>query len=276
MRKLLSYLPSNNAHELPVGPQDDPSNREGEALNYFIPQDSNKSYTMLNLVSRVVDQGSLFQISEDYASNIITAFARMSGIVVGIVANNPQVLAGSIDCDAALKASKFIRFCDSFSLPLITFVDTPGYLPGVHQEHRGIIKDGSKMLYAYAEATVPMITIVIRKGYGGAFVAMNSLPTSDLVLAWPSAEIAVMGPEGAANIIFKNDISSAPDPENRRAELIAEYRERFSNPFYAAYRGLISEIIIPSKTSSRIVSALAMLKSKVQSPIPRKHGNIPL
>ena len=276
LRKLLSYLPSNNAHELPEGPQEDPSNREHEALNYFIPRDINKSYSMLNLVSRVVDQGSLFQISEDYASNIITAFARMSGIVVGIVANNPQVLAGSIDCDAALKASKFIRFCDSFSLPLITFVDTPGYLPGVHQEHRGIIKDGSKMLYAYAEATVPMITIVIRKGYGGAFVAMNSLPTSDLVLAWPSAEIAVMGPEGAANIIFKNDISSAPDPENRRAELIAEYRERFSNPFYAAYRGLISEIIIPSKTRSRIVSALAMLKSKVQSPIPRKHGNIPL
>ena len=276
LKKLLGYLPSNNPHEPPIGPQDDPPSRKNEILENFLPRDSNKPYSMVELLEYIVDKNSLFQVSENYARNMLTVFARMSGIVVGIIANNPEFLAGSIDCDAALKASRFIRFCDSFSIPLITFVDTPGYLPGVHQEHHGIIKNGSKMLYAYAEATVPMITVVIRKGYGGAFVAMNSLPTSDIVLAWPSAEIAVMGPDGAANIIFKNEISSSSDPDNRKAELIDVYREKFSNPFYAAYRGLISEIIIPSDTRQRIISALAMLKSKVQSPIPRKHGNIPL
>jgi acetyl-CoA carboxylase carboxyltransferase component len=215
-------------------------------------------------------------VSSDFAVNILTAFARLTGNVVAVIANNPKFLAGAIDINAAQKVSRFIRFCDSFSIPLITFVDTPGYLPGVQQEHSGIIKHGSKILYAYGEATVPQITIITRKAYGGSYVAMSSMPFSDITYAWPTAEIAVMGAEGAANIIFRKEIESSTDPEAKRKEKIEQYREKFASPYYAANRGLVTEVIFPSETRPRIISALAILKGKHREVPQRKHGNIPL
>jgi acetyl-CoA carboxylase carboxyltransferase component len=274
-KRLLSFLPTNNASNAPIFPCIEPVTNILD-LDNFIPKDKNRPYSMLKLLTNIIDKDTIMEVSESYAQNIITCFARINGKTVGIVANNPSILAGAIDCDAALKAARFIRFCDSFSIPILTFVDSPGFLPGIHQEHRGIIKDGSKLLYAYSEASIPLITIVIRKGYGGAFVAMNSFPTADVVFAWPTAEIAVLGSEGAVNIIFKRHLGKFENPDNEKIELIKEYEEKFSNPFYAAHRGLISEVIFPSETRSRILASLTMLQSKVQNPILRKHGNIPL
>ena len=232
---------------------------------------------MVELVERVVDDGELYQVHEHFAPNIVVGFARLDGYAVGIVGNQPQALAGTLDIDASVKAARFVRFCDAFNIPLVTFVDVPGFLPGVDQEHSGIIRHGAKLMYAYCEATVPKITIITRKAYGGAYVVMNSRSVgADMVYAWPSAEIAVMGASGAVNIINKRELAEADDPEARRVELISEYEDRFNNPFIAAERGLVDEIIEPRQTRPRLINALEMLRTKRQAMPPRKHGNIPL
>ncbi len=277
IKKLISYLPENNlgdAEEILTG---DDVNRLDAELNSIIPDDPNKPYNMMDLITKVTDDGEFLEVHAGFAKNIIVGFARFGGKSVGVVANQPKVAAGALDVDASDKAARFIRFCDSFNIPLVTFTDVPGYLPGVKQEHNGIIRHGAKLLYAFSEATVPKINVIVRKAYGGAYIAMNSKHLgADTVLAWPTAEIAVMGPDGAANIIFKKEIGEAEDPIAFRQQKIEEYREKFSNPYVAAARGYIDDVIEPATTRQRIASALDMLAGKRETRPSKKHGNIPL
>ncbi|HKZ82193.1 MAG TPA: carboxyl transferase domain-containing protein [Anaerolineae bacterium] len=277
IRQLLSYLPQNNMEDPPlVRTQDDPLRME-ERLDTIVPDSPNKPYDMKEVIRLVVDEGRFFEVHEHFAMNIVVGFARLGGHSVGIVAQQPQVLAGVLDIDASEKAARFVRVCDCFNVPLVTFEDVPGFLPGVAQEHGGIIRSGAKLLYAYCEATVPKITVITRKAYGGAYDVMSSKHIrGDLNLAWPSAEIAVMGPDGAVSIIFRKEIAEAEDPVARKAELVAMYREKFANPYVAAEWGYIDDIIEPKETRPRLINALEMLQNKRDSNPPKKHGNIPL
>jgi len=277
VKKLLSFLPDNNLSDPEIVLTEDDVNRLDDALNTVIPDDPNKPYDMMDIITRVVDDGDFFQVHENFARNLIVGFARIGGRTVGIVANQPRVAAGVLDVDASDKGARFVRFCDAFNIPLLTFTDVPGYLPGVQQEHNGIIRHGAKLLYAFSEATVPKINVIVRKAYGGAYIAMNSKHLGAyMVLAWPTAEIAVMGPDGAANIIFKKEIGKAEDPIAFRKEKIQEYRDKFSNPYVAAARGYVDDVIEPATTRQRIASALDMLAGKRETRPPKKHGNIPL
>jgi acetyl-CoA carboxylase carboxyltransferase component len=277
IRKLLSYLPQNNMEDPPFTDNEDDSLRMEEALNTLIPEDPSKPYDIKNAIRMIVDGNIFFEIQEAYAQNIVIGFARLGGHSVGIVANQPAVLAGVLDIKSSEKAARFVRFCDAFNIPIITFVDVPGFLPGTAQEHGGIIRSGAKLLYAYCEATVPKITVITRKAYGGAYDVMSSKHVrGDVNLAWPSAEIAVMGPEGAVNIIFRKEISKAKDPDKKRDELVADYREKFANPYIAASRGYIDDVIEPWETRPRLINALEMLSNKRDSNPPKKHGCIPL
>jgi acetyl-CoA carboxylase carboxyltransferase component len=277
VRRLLSYLPSNNSEDPPYLLPTDPPDRADEALDTLIPDDPAQGYDMRKAVAGVVDDGEFLEIQGKFAPNLIVGFARLGGHVVGVVAQQPAVLAGVLDIDAADKGARFIRFCDCFNVPLITFADTPGFLPGVAQEHHGIIRHGAKMIYAYAEATVPKLSVVTRKAYGGAYIVMSSKHLrGDVCLAWPAAELAVMGPEGAVNVVFRRELAEAEDPQAARERLVHEYRERFANPYVAAARGYLDGVIRPSQTRPYLTRALRMLQDKrVQRP-PRKHGNIPL
>ncbi|MEG6566719.1 carboxyl transferase domain-containing protein [Thermoanaerobacterium saccharolyticum] len=277
VRKLLSYLPSNNLEDPPQLMTDDDINRFSDRLIEIIPDSPNKPYDMKEVISEIVDEGVYFESQAMYAQNIITAFARLNGRTVGIIANQPKVLAGCLDINASDKASRFIRFCDAFNIPLLNIVDVPGFLPGTNQEYGGIIRHGAKMLYAYSEATVPKVTLIVRKAYGGAYLAMCSKDLgADFVLAWPTAEIAVMGPDGAANIVFKNEIKSSDDPVSKRNEKINEYRENFASPYRAAARGYVDDVVLPQETRPRLISAFDMLMSKRESRPSKKHGNFPV
>lgn len=277
VRKLLGYLPQNNMEDPPtVLSNDDPLRMDAE-LDALVPESPDKPYDIRDAVTKIVDNGQFFEIHESFAGNIVVGFARLGGHSVGIVANQPMVLAGVLDIDASEKAARFVRFCDSFNIPLITFEDVPGFMPGTFQEHHGIIRAGAKLLYAYCEATVPKLTVITRKAYGGAYCVMSSKHIrSDVNLAWPTAEIAVMGPDGAVSIIARKEIEQAADPVQRKAELVAEYREKFANPYVAAERGFIDDVIEPHETRPRLINALEMLQNKRESNPPRKHGNIPL
>ncbi len=277
VRELLSYLPSNNLDDPPAGTSEDDPDRESAALNTLVPEDPNKPYDIKQLIAGVVDDGKFFEIHADYARNIVVGFARFGNRSVGIVANQPAYLAGVLDIDASLKGARFVRFCDAFNLPLVTFEDVPGFLPGTQQELGGIIKHGAKLLFAYAEATVPKITVITRKAYGGAYCVMSSKHLrTDVNLAYPTAEIAVMGPEGAVNILYRREIEEAADPVALRQEKVAEYRARFSSPYVAAERGFVDAIIEPKATRREIVRALRQLGTKRASLPAKKHGNIPL
>jgi acetyl-CoA carboxylase carboxyltransferase component len=277
LRRLVGFLPSNNLDPAPVVATEDPPDREDPALDDIVPNASNKPYDMKEVIRRVVDDEDVLEVHEGWAQNIICAFARLDGRPVGVVAQQPMILAGVLDIDASVKAARFVRFCDAFNIPLITFVDVPGFLPGTVQEHAGIIRNGAKLLYAYAEATVPKLTVITRKAYGGAYDVMSSKHIrGDYNVAWPSAEIAVMGPEGAVNVIYREEIAKATDPEARRAQLVAEYVERFANPYVAAARGYIDDVIEPRETRRRLVAALRSLATKRDTNPRRKHGNIPL
>jgi acetyl-CoA carboxylase carboxyltransferase component len=248
-----------------------------ETLNSIVPDNPNKPYDMKRVVEHVVDDGVFLEVHAHFARNIIVGFARLGGYSVGIVGQQPQVLAGVLDIDASRKAGRFVRFCDAFNIPLITFEDVPGFLPGVAQEHGGIIVHGAKLLYAYCEATVPKLTVITRKAYGGAYDVMSSKHIrGDISYAWPSAEIAVMGPDGAVNIIFRKELAKAEDPVARKAELVADYRDQFANPYVAAARGYIDDVIEPAETRPRLIEALQMLQNKRDANPPKKHGNIPL
>jgi acetyl-CoA carboxylase carboxyltransferase component len=274
---LLSFIPQNNLEEPPYKPPTDSPQRMDEALDTILPDSPTKAYDMKEIIQRIVDDGDFFEVHEHFARNIIVGFARLDGYPVGIVAQQPAVLAGVLDIDASTKGARFVRFCDCFNIPLVTLVDVPGFLPGLDQEHGGIIRHGAKLIYAYCEATVPKVTVIIRKAYGGAYVVMNSRHVrGDLVLAWPTAEIAVMGPEGAVNIVFRQEIAAAQDPEAERARLVEEYRARFANPYVAASRGYLDDVIEPRHTRPRLIDALRMLQNKRDSNPPKKHGNIPL
>lgn len=277
VRKLLEFLPDNNTMTpARVGCTDDP-NRTDESLLDLLPDSPNKSYNMLDLIAKVVDNGEFFQIQKFYAPNILIGFARLNGHTVGIVANQPRVLAGCLDINASDKSARFIRFCDAFNIPLVTFVDVPGFLPGISQEFGGIIRHGAKMLYAYSEAVVPKITLIIRKAYGGAYQAMCGYDMgADQVIAWPTAEVAVMGADGAANIIFRGDIEKAEDPQEMRKQKIEEYREKFANPYVAAAEGFVNRVIDPRVTRPQLIQALEMCLSKDRSRLPRKHGIFPV
>ncbi len=277
LRDLLSYLPQNNTEDPPFLPTDDPADRMDDDLNTIIPDNPNKPYDMKQVVGHVVDDGIFLEVHEHYAQNIIVGFARLGGFSVGIVGQQPQMLAGVLDINASRKAGRFVRFCDAFNIPIITFEDVPGFLPGVTQEHGGIIIHGAKLLYAYCEATVPKITVITRKAYGGAYDVMSSKHIrGDISYAWPTAEIAVMGPDGAVNIIFRKELAQAEDPAARRAELVQAYRDQFANPYVAAARGYIDDVIEPAETRPRLIEALQMLQNKRDANPPKKHGNIPL
>jgi len=277
IRELLSYLPSNNMEDPPFRQASDDALRTETALDTLVPDNPNKPYDIKDAIRLIVDNGEFYEIQPDYAQNIVVGYARLGGFSVGIVANQPMVLAGVLDINASEKAGRFVRFCDSFNIPLIVFEDVPGFLPGVDQEHGGIIRHGAKLLYAFCEATVPKITVVTRKAYGGAYCVMNSKHIrADVNLAWPTAEIAVMGAEGAVNIIFRRELAEAEDPVARRNELVEEYSERFANPYAAARRGYIDDVIEPSQTRPRLINALNMLQNKRDNNPPKKHGNIPL
>lgn len=277
IRELLSFVPSNNLDDAPSLPTKDRPDRLVESLNSMIPDNPKKPYDMLNVVTECVDEGYFLEVHKQYAQNIIVGFARFNGRSVGIVANQPQILAGCLNIEASRKAARFIRFCDSFNIPIVSFVDVPGFLPGKDQEWNGIITHGAKLLYAYAEATVPKITVITRKAYGGAYIVMGSkLLRSDVNLAFPSAEIAVMGADGAVNIIFQKEINKASDPAAERARLTAEYEAKFSNPYVSAELGYTDEVIEPAMTRKRIIDSLEMLKNKRDVMPAKKHGNIPL
>ncbi len=277
VRYLLSFLPSNNLEDPPfVAPDDDPE-RRCPGLVDLIPDSPNKPYDIKKVIAEVVDDGEFLEVFTHWAGNIVTGFARIDGHAVGIVGNQPQVLAGTLDIDASEKGARFVRTCDAFNIPLVTFVDVPGFLPGTDQEYGGIIRHGAKLLYAYCEASVPRVQVITRKAYGGAYVVMNSKSIgADLAFAWPSAEIAVMGPQGAVNIIFRKELEAADDPETRRAELVEEYTERFANPYVAAERGYVDDVIDPAETRAVLCRALAMLRTKQEKLPQRKHGNVPL
>lgn len=277
IRELLSFLPSNNLDDAPIIPTRDAPDRMEEKLNTLIPDSSKKPYDMKELIKLVVDEGYFLEVHDNYAKNIIVGFARLNGKSVGIIANQPQVLAGCLDIDASKKAARFVRFCDAFNIPIITLVDVPGFLPGTNQEWNGIITHGAKLLYAYAEATVPKITLITRKAYGGAYCVMASKHLrSDINMAYPSAEIAVMGPEGAVNIIFREQIKGSKNADRTRKELTDDYQNTFANPYRAAELGYIDEVIEPSMTRKRLVQSLEMLKNKHEVMPRKKHGNIPL
>ena len=277
IRDLFRFIPSNNLGEPPLGPGTDPRDRREESLLDVVPDNANKPYDMHEVISRIVDDGEFYEIHRAYAANIICGFAHLGGFSVGIVANQPAVLAGVLDISASLKAARFIRFCDSFNIPLVTFEDVPGFLPGVGQEHGGIIKHGAKLLYAYCEATVPKLTVITRKAYGGAYDVMSSKHIrGDFNVAWPTAEIAVMGPKGAVEILFRKEISDSPDPAAATEARIEEYREKFAHPYIAAGRGYLDDIIDPRDTRPALIDALESLQNKRDKNPPKKHGNIPL
>ena len=276
-RRLLSYLPSNNVDDPPRLPPTDPADRMDEALNDIVPDQPTRSYDMHEVIRRVVDHGEFLEVHADFARNLIVGFARLDGRSVGIVAQQPSVLAGVLDIDASVKGARFVRFCDAFNIPLVTFVDVPGFLPGVAQEHGGIIRHGAKLLYAYCEATVPKVTVITRKAYGGAYDVMSSKHIrGDINYAWPTAEIAVMGPEGAVNVVFRDEIARSPDPEATRARLVATYLDRFASPYVAASHGYLDDVIEPRETRPKLIAALQMLENKRDTNPPKKHGNIPL
>ncbi len=277
IRELLSFIPSNNAEDPPYVPTDDDPNRRDEKLNSIVPENPSKPYDITEIIETVVDDNYFFEVQKQYAPNIVVGFARLGGHSVGIVGNQPSHLAGCLDIDTSLKGSRFVRFCDAFNIPIVTFVDVPGFLPGVDQEYGGIIKHGAKLLYAYSEATVPKVTLITRKAYGGAYDVMSSKHIgADINLAYPTAEIAVMGPEGAIDIVFRKELAEAADPAKRKDELVEEYRETFANPFKAAEMGYIDEVIDPIDTRPRLISSIEMLQNKRVDNPPKKHGNIPL
>jgi len=277
IKELLSFLPSNNMEDPPRIKTEDPSDRRDMGLRTIVPENPNKPYDMKDVVTSVVDEGYFFEVQEHYAKNIIIGFARLAGRVVGIVGNQPNVLAGCLDIDSSIKGGRFVRFCDCFNIPILTFEDVPGFLPGTSQEWGGIIKHGAKLLYAYSEATVPRVTVITRKAYGGAYDVMSSRHIrGDMTLAYPTAEIAVMGSDGAVNIISRGQIAQAEDPEAERAKLIEEYKENFANPYKAAELGFVDEVIRPEDTRPRVIAAFEMLDGKRQTNPPKKHGNIPL
>ncbi len=277
IRGLMGYLPSNNMEDPPFKDTGDDPNRKDPALDTLVPDDSRKAYNMLDVITKVVDNGDFFEIHPSYAANIICGFARLGGNVVGIVANQPERSAGVLDIAASIKGARFVRFCDAFNIPLVTFVDVPGFMPGVDQEHRGIILHGAKLLYAYCEATVPKLTVITRKAYGGAYDVMSSKHIrGDYNVAWPTGEVAVMGPDGAVNIIFRKEIEKAADPAAKRAELIRQYTDKFANPFVAAARGYLDDVIQPSETRPRLIEALKVCQNKRETNPPRKHNTMPL
>jgi propionyl-CoA carboxylase beta chain len=276
-RYLLSFLPQNNVDSPPYSEPSDPAGREGAELDTLIPDDPAKPYDMKDVVRRVVDDGEFMEVHERWAENLICGFSRLNGHVVGVVGNQPKALAGVLDIDSSVKGARFVRTCDAFNIPLVTFVDVPGFLPGTAQEWGGIIRHGAKLLYAYAEATVPKLAVITRKAYGGAYDVMSSKHIgADFNFAWPTAEVAVMGPEGAVNIIFRGELEETGDAEERRAELIEDYRERFANPYVAAERGYVDEVIEPRRTRPVLADALETALTKRERRPPRKHGNIPL
>jgi propionyl-CoA carboxylase beta subunit len=277
LRELLGFLPSNNTEDPPVAPASDPVDRVIPELDHMVPVESNKPYDMKKLIAAVVDDGYLFEIHEAWAKNIVVGFARIGGRPVGIVANQPNHLAGVLDIDASIKAARFVRFCDCFNIPIVTWVDVPGFLPGVVQEHRGIIVHGAKLLYAFCEATVPKVTVITRKAYGGAYDVMSSKHVrGDVNLAFPTAEIAVMGPDGAVNIVYRKEIEQAKDANAARSEFSSEYRATFANPYKAAELGFVDEVIHPHMVRQRLATSLEMLRNKRLGNPPRKHGNLPL
>ncbi len=277
IRTLLGYLPSNCEDDAPRGEASDPADRQDAELDTLVPANPNKPYDILDVIGRVVDHSSFFEIHPDYAANIVVGFARLGGRSVGIVANQPAVLAGVLDIESSVKAARFVRFCDAFGIPLVVFEDVPGFLPGTDQEWRGVIRHGAKLLYAFCEATVPKLTVITRKAYGGAYDVMNSKHIrADLNLAWPTAEIAVMGPKGAVEIIFRKEIADADDAAQEETRLTDDYRDHFANPYIAAERGYVDDVIRPSETRPRLIAALKMLENKVQTLPRKKHGNLPL
>jgi len=277
IRDLFRFIPSNNLSEPPRGAATDPRDRRDESLLDIVPDNANKPYDMHDVIKRVVDDGDFYEVQREYAENIICGFAHLGGFSVGVVANQPAILAGVLDINASLKAARFIRFCDAFNIPLVTFEDVPGFLPGVAQEHGGIIKHGAKLLYAYCEATVPKLTVITRKAYGGAYDVMSSKHIrGDFNVAWPSAEIAVMGPKGAVEILFRKEIMESPDPAAATDAKIEEYREKFAHPYVAAARGYVDDIIDPRNTRPTLIDALESLRNKRDKNPPKKHGNIPL
>jgi propionyl-CoA carboxylase beta chain len=277
VRELLSFLPPNNADDPPAQPCSDEVSRRDELLKTIVPDSPSKPYDMKEVIRATVDDRHFFEVAEHFAANIVVGFARLNGRPVGIVANQPAVLAGVLDIDASVKAARFVRFCDAFNLPLLTLVDVPGFLPGTDQEWNGIITHGAKLLYAFAEATVPKVTVITRKAYGGAYDVMASKHIrADVNFAYPSAEIAVMGPEGAVSIIFRKELSAAKDPVAERARLVQEYRDKFANPYKAAELGYVDEVIKPEDTRPKVIRAFEMLRTKRQENPPKKHGNIPL
>ena len=277
IRELLTFLPSNNVDDPPVRPTSDPADRSVAELDQVVPADPKVPYDIKTIVGKVVDDEYFFEVQAHYALNIVVGFARLAGRPVGIVANQPAVLAGCLDIDASLKGARFVRFCDAFGIPIVTFEDVPGFLPGSEQEHGGIIKHGAKLLYAYCEATVPKVTVITRKAYGGAYCVMGSKHVrTDVNFAYPTAEIAVMGPEGAVNILYRRELASSEDPERFRDDRVSEFKASFANPYRAAEKGWIDEVIEPRQTRSKLISALEMLDTKSESVPRKKHGNIPL
>jgi propionyl-CoA carboxylase beta chain len=277
VRYLLSFLPQNNMETPPYFPPADSRDRVDDSLDVIIPDSANQPYDMVEVIETILDDHEFFQVHANFARNIIVGLGRLDGHAVGVVANQPAALAGTLDIEASEKAARFVRFCDAFNIPLVTFVDVPGFLPGVAQEHHGIIRHGAKLLYAFCEATVPRVTVITRKAYGGAYLVMNSRGIrADAVFAWPSAEIAVMGAQGAVNVIFRKELGEAEDAEVRRQELIDDYEEQFNNPYRAAELGLVDEVIEPRETRTKLIRTLDMLRTKREVLAPRKHGNIPL
>jgi propionyl-CoA carboxylase beta chain len=277
LRDLLSFLPSNNLDDPPRLRSSDPADREDSALDRLVPASPNQPYDMLELIRSVADAGYFLEVHQHYARNLIVGFARIDGRSIGVVANQPAVLAGTLDIAASVKGARFVRFCDAFNIPLVTFEDVPGFLPGTQQEYGGIIRHGAKLLFAFAEATVPKVTVITRKAYGGAYCVMSSKHIrTDFNYAWPTAEIAVMGPEGAVNILYKRELDAAADSARVRAERVAEFREKFANPYVAAGRGFIDEVIAPRETRRKLATALRNLENKRDKNPPKKHGNIPL
>jgi propionyl-CoA carboxylase beta chain len=277
IRDLLSFMPSNNLDDAPRARTEDPPDREDPALDHLVPSSPNQPYDMLDLIHTIADDHDFLEVHQHHARNIIVGFARLDGHPVGIVANQPAVLAGTLDIDSSVKGARFVRFCDAFNIPLVTFEDVPGFMPGTVQEFGGIIRHGAKLLFAFAEATVPKVTVITRKGYGGAYCVMASKHIrTDFNYAWPTAEIAVMGPEGAVNVLYKRELEAAADPIAVRAEKVAEFREKFANPYIAASRGYLDEIIRPRETRRKLITALRNLENKRDSNPPKKHGNIPL
>ncbi len=276
-RQLLGYLPGNNAEPPPYTPPTDDPYRQDLALNNIVPMDTDEAYDMRQVIERIVDKASFFPVHLDFAPNALVGFARLHGQAVGIVANQPEALAGVLDIDSSDKIARFIRFCDAYNYPLVTFVDTPGFLPGVNQEHGGIIRHGAKIVYAYSEATVPKIAVIVRKAYGGAYIVLSSkYIRTDLVYAWPTAEIAVMGADGAVDVLYGKEIIAAENPDQAREEYVASYKEKFSKPYQAAASGHVDEVLIPSETRPKLIAALELLKNKQGSTRPKKHGNMPV